>query len=55
MIAIIEWLENYNAEYDVASQILYIRKPMLVSDFIVLKKILEKYRYKLKDIIIESW
>lgn len=51
---IIEWLSEYDAEYDAHSQILYIRKAMKVSEFIYLKKVLENFRYKLKDIIIED-
>lgn len=54
MRLIIEWLSEFNAEYDVYSQILYIRKAMRVNDFIYLKKVLEKFRYKLKDIIIDD-
>jgi len=51
---IIEWLSEYNAEYDIETQVLYINKSMRVKDFIYLKKILERFRYKLRDIIIES-
>lgn len=53
MDKILEWLSNYGSEYDVKNQILYIRKPMSVINFVALKKILNKYT-KVKDIIIES-
>ena len=54
MKPIIEWLSEFNAEYDAYSQILYIRKAMRVNEFIYLKSVLETFRYKLKDIIIKG-
>ena len=54
MSAIIEWLSSYNAEYDVINKVLYIKKPIGVKEFITLKEILEPYRYKVYDIIIEG-
>lgn len=54
MNLIIKWLEKFEAEYNINSQILHIYKPMTVKEFITLKKLLEPYRYKIKDIIIEG-
>lgn len=50
---IIEWLSEYDAEYNIYSQVLHIYKPMPVKEFMILKIILEPYKYKIKDIIIE--
>lgn len=50
---LLEWLDSYGAEYDVARQILTIRKPMNVGDFVELKKVL-KEKSKVKDIIVED-
>ena len=46
----LEWLSSYGSEYDVKNQILYIRKPMPVKEFVTLKKLLVKYGNKVKDI-----
>lgn len=54
MSAIIEWLESYNTEYDVANKILRIRKPIAVKDFVALKKILEPYKHRIDEIIVEG-
>lgn len=51
---LLEWLDSYGAEYDVARQILTIRKPMNVGDFVELKKVL-KEKSKVKDIIVGRW
>ena len=51
---LIEWLSTYNAEYNIHTQVLHIKKPMRVKDFIFLKIYLKAYRYKLKDITIEG-
>ena len=53
MNKIIEWLDSYGAEYDVANKILTIRKPMQVGDFVELKKVL-KEKSKVEDIIVED-
>lgn len=53
MREVIEWLSSYGAEYDVASRILTIRKPMNVGDFVELKKILKALN-KVDDIRIED-
>lgn len=50
---LLEWLDSYGAEYDVARQILTIRKPMNVGDFVELKRILQE-RNKINDIIVED-
>ena len=50
---LLEWLNDYDAEYDVANKILIIKKPMQVGDFVELKKIL-KEKAKVKDIIVED-
>lgn len=50
---LLEWLrKNYNAEYDIPHNKVYIKKAMQVGDFIELKKILTKWG--VKDIIIEG-
>lgn len=51
---IFEWLEEYNAEYDVHEQILYIRKSIPVKEFTLLRRLLIPYMYKVLDIIIEG-
>ena len=48
---LLEWLDSYGAEYDVANKILTIRKPMQVGDFVELKKVL-KEKSKVEDIIV---
>lgn len=50
---LLEWLDSYGAEYDVANKILTIRKPMQVGDFVELKKVL-KEKSKVEDIIVED-
>lgn len=50
---LLEWLrKNYNAEYDIPHNKVYIRKAMQVGDFIELKKILTKWG--VEDIILEE-
>ena len=51
---IIDWLNNYEAEYNIHTQILYIYKAMPVKEFTYLKRLLIPYMYKVKDIIIEG-
>lgn len=55
MKEMINWLKQFNAEYNIESKILHIRKPMRVVEFVYLKKVLELYKDKIEDIIIESW
>lgn len=50
MKRLLEWLTEYGAEYDASSQVLKIRKPMQVGDFVELKKVLLPYRHRVKDI-----
>ena len=52
---VIRWLNTFNAEYNVESKILHIRKPMKVTEFVYLKKVLDLYKDKIEDIIIEGW
>lgn len=54
MSEIIEWLNNFDTEYNVKSKILHIRKPMRVVEFVYLKKVLEPYRDRISDIRIDT-
>jgi len=54
MSNVIKWLNKFDTEYNAESKVLHIRKPMKVTEFVYLKKILEPYRYKISDIIIEG-
>lgn len=54
MSYIFEWLEEYQAEYNIHTQVLHIYKAMPVREFVYLKKLLTPYIYKVKDIIIEG-
>lgn len=54
MSLIFEWLEEYNVEYDAHELILYIRKPIPVREFSLLRRLLQPYMYKVVDIIVEG-
>ena len=54
MQEIIKWLEKYNTEYNEYTQVIHIYKAMPVKEFMTLKIILNPYRFKVKDIIIEG-
>ena len=43
--------ETYDVEYNIKHKILYIHKPILVSDFILLKNLLKEW--EIKDIRVE--
>ena len=51
---IIKWLEKYDTEYNTNTQVLHINKAIPVKEFITLKRLIEPYRFKVKDIIIEG-
>lgn len=54
MNEIFEWLSQYNVEYDVVTKRLYIKKEIPVADFMLLRKIIEPYKHRIEDIIVES-
>lgn len=54
MSYIFEWLEQYNAEYNASTKILYIRKSIPVNEFTLLRRLLKPYMYKVEDIIVEG-
>ena len=43
--------EKYDVEYNIKHKILYIHKPIIVSDFILLKELLKGW--EIKDIRVE--
>lgn len=51
---VINWLSKYEAEYDIYTKVLHLYKAIPVKEFMTLKMILEPYRFKVKNIIIES-
>ena len=51
---VIKWLNTFNADYNAESKVLHIKKPMKMAEFIFLKKVLEPYRDRISDIIIEG-
>lgn len=52
--SVIKWVSKYEAEYNEDTQILHLYKAISVKEFMTLKRILEPYRFKVKDIIIEG-
>lgn len=52
--SVIKWVSKYEAEYNEDTQILHLYKAIPVKEFMTLKRILNPYRFKLKDIIIEG-
>lgn len=51
---VINWLSKYEAEYDIYTKVLHLYKAIPVKEFMTLKMILEPYRFKVKNIIIEG-
>lgn len=50
-----KWLSQYDVEYNVHTQVVHIRKDIPVTEFMLLRKILEPYMYKVKDIVVGRW